>query len=166
MMMLIKKKRGRPSKGSTPTVQTNGISKPQVQPAPVINHQEPKHAEEPAKKKRGRPAGGSPKKAVVIAPAIKETSPAAKKEVSPATKKEVSPAIKVEASPTKKRGRPSGSAAGKKPAPKPKATTSGDGSAKKRGRPKKAAGSPTGGVAATGITSANEAANAIPNNVQ
>jgi len=145
MVMLIKKKRGRPSKGSTPTVQTNGISKPQVQPAPVINHQEPKHAEEPAKKKRGRPSGGSPKKAVVIAPAIKEASPAAKKEASPAakkeaspaTKKEVSPAMKEEASPTKKRGRPSGSAAGKKPAPKPKATTSGDGSARKRGRPKK-----------------------------
>jgi hypothetical protein len=116
-----KKKRGRPSKTSVPNVQVNGISKPQVQSAPVSTYQEQEHVEEPAKKKRGRPSSGSlPKKAVVIA----------------------TPSAPKAASSTKKRGRPSGSGI-KKSASKPKVSASNAGSAKKRGRPKKAAASPT-----------------------
>jgi len=63
-----KKRRGRPSKISTSNEQINGISKPQVQstpvpvPVPVANHQEQETADEPAKKKRGRPSSSSPKK--------------------------------------------------------------------------------------------------------
>jgi len=57
-----KKKRGRPSKSSTPTEQINRISKPQVQSAPVSNHQEQENGDESTKKKRGRPSSVSPKK--------------------------------------------------------------------------------------------------------
>jgi len=135
----IKKGRGRPAKTSTPNEQSNVISKPKVQPIPVINHQEQENADESTKKKRGRPSGTSPKKAVVA--------------VSSPTPKE--------ASPTKKRGRPSGSAAAKKPAAKPKAPASANDLAKKRGRPKK---SPT--EAAAGPTPVNETATVTPNNVQ
>jgi len=136
-----KKKRGRPSKISTPNEQINGISKPQVQPTPVSNYQEQENVDEPTKKKRGRPSGTAPKKAVVIA----------------------TPAAPKEASSTKKRGRPSGTAGVKKPAPKPKVVASNDGSAKKRGRPKKAAGSPTP-VATTPINETT--ATVTPNTVQ
>jgi len=116
----IKKGRGRPSKASAPSVQVNGISKPQVQPPPVPNYkeveeEEEEYVDEPAKRKRGRPSGATPKKAVVIA----------------------TPAAPKAASSTKKRGRPSGTAAAKKPAPTPKVSASNDGSARKRGRPKK-----------------------------
>jgi hypothetical protein len=131
-----KKKRGRPSKGSTPTEQINGISKPQVQPTPVAIHHEQENGNEAAKKKRGRPAGTAPKKVVVVA------TPSA---------------VKV-AAPAKKRGRPAGTAGVKKPAPAPKAVANTDGSAKKRGRPKKSA-VPT-------PTPANETTTVTPNNVQ
>jgi len=140
MAMQIKK-RGRPSKSSTPTEQINRISKPQVQSAPVSNHQEQENGDESTKKKRGRPSSVSPKKAAVPA------TPSASKETSS----------------TRKRGRPSGSGV-KKSASKPKASASNDGSARKRGRPKKAAASPT--VVAT-TTPVNETtATVIPNNVQ
>ncbi len=113
----------------------------QVQSTPVSNHQEQENVDEPTKKKRGRPSGTSPKKAVVIA----------------------TPAAPKEASSTKKRGRPSGSAGVKKSAPKPKVSVSNDGSAKKRGRPKKATASPTPVV----TTPVNEAtATGTPNNIQ
>jgi hypothetical protein len=131
-----KKKRGRPSKGSTPTEQVNGISKPQVQSTPVAIHHEQENGNEAEKKKRGRPAGTAPKKVVVVA------TPSA---------------VKV-AAPAKKRGRPAGTAGVKKPAPTPKAVANTDGSAKKRGRPKKSA-APT-------PTPANETTTVTPNNVQ
>jgi len=137
-----KKKRGRPSKPNTPNEPSNVISKPQVQPTPVINHQEQNNVDESGKKKRGRPSGGSPKKAVVVAAAP----------------------IPKEASPAKKRGRPSGSAGAKKSAVKPKAPATANGSAKKRGRPKKPAASSTGTPVAT--TPANETTVVTPNNVQ
>jgi len=73
------------------------------------------------------------------------------------------PAAPKEASSTKKRGRPSGSAGIKKSAPKPKVSVSNDGSAKKRGRPKKATALPTPVV----TTPVNEAtATVTPNNIQ
>jgi len=75
-----KKKRGRPSKINTLNEQVNGISKPQVQSAPISNHQEQENVDEPAKRKRGRPAASSPKKAAVI------PTPSASKEAS-STKK-------------------------------------------------------------------------------
>jgi len=125
MLVEVKKKRGRPSKSSTPNEQINGIIKPQVQSAPVLNHQEQENTDEPAKKKRGRPSGSSPKKTVVAA-------------VSSAAA-----AVSKDASPTRKRGRPSGSAGVKKSISKPKATVNTNGSARKRGRPKKSVASPT-----------------------
>jgi len=136
-----KKRRGRPSKTSTPNEQTNGISKPHVQSTPVSNHQEQENVDEAIKKKRGRPSGLVPKKAVVV------PTPSAPKESSS----------------TKKRGRPSGTGGIKKSASKPKVSASNDdGSAKKRGRPKKPAGSPTP-VATTPI---NETIAAVtPNNI-
>jgi len=138
MVMKVKKRRGRPSKISTPNEQINGISKPQIQLTPVVNHQVEENTNEPTKKKRGRPSGTSPKKAVVVA------TPPASKEVSP----------------TKKRGRPSGTAGVKKTPPKPKVTANADGAAKKRGRPKKAAETPVA------TTPTNEPATVTSNNVQ
>jgi len=61
------KKRGRPAKSSTPTQQINGINKPQVQSTPVLNDQKQESADEPEKKKRGRPSNAAPKKAAVPA---------------------------------------------------------------------------------------------------
>jgi len=140
-----KKKRGRPSKISTPNEQINGISKPQVQqPAPVSNHQEQENGDEPAKKKRGRPSGTlSPKKPVV--------------------------SVSKETSSKKKRGRPSGTAIGKKSAPQPKAPASNVGSAKKRGRPKKAAAAvvaASSSVAVTPTPVTEATATVTPTNVQ
>jgi len=142
MVIQIKKKRGRPSKISTPNEQINGISKPQVQSTPVSNHQEQENVDEPAKKRRGRPIGSSsPKKVAVIA------TPSAPKEGSSG----------------RKRGRPTGTGGIKKSTSKPKVSASNDGSIKKRGRPKKAAASPTPVV----ITPVNETtATVTPNNVQ
>jgi len=138
MVMKVKKKRGRPSKISTSNEQINGISKPQVQLSPVVNHQVQEDTNEPTKRKRGRPSGASPKKAVVVA----------------------APSVSKEVSPTKKRGRPSGSARAKKAPPKPKATANADGPAKKRGRPKKSLETP---VATTPTT---EPATVPSDNVQ
>jgi hypothetical protein len=113
----------------------------QVQSIPVINHEE-ENGDEPAKKKRGRPSGGIPKKPVVVA----------------------SPSPLKEAASTKKRGRPSGSAGVKKLIVKPKVSATANGSAKKRGRPKKAGASP----AETPVVAApvNETTTVTPNNVQ
>jgi hypothetical protein len=137
-----KKKRGRPSKGNTSNEQINGISKPQVQPAPVVKPQKQEIVAESTKKKRGRPSSATPKKAVVP----------------------VTPPAPQEAPSTKKRGRPSGSAGVAKPLPKPKVATSNDGAAKKRGRPKKAAASPTAVVATTPVNEST--ATVTANNVQ
>ncbi|CAF2110335.1 unnamed protein product [Rotaria magnacalcarata] len=135
-----KKKRGRPSKSSTLSEQTNGISKPQVHVTPVASNED-NDSDEPAKRKRGRPAAAAPsppKQAVVVAKvsALKEASPA------------------------RKRGRPSGTGSAKKSVSKAQAPTSADGSARKRGRPKKAAGNTT----AAATTSSNESATTSPIN--
>jgi hypothetical protein len=136
-----KKKRGRPSKSSTPSEQNNVISKPQVQSTPVINHEEQDNVDEPAKKKRGRPSGSSPKKPVVAVS-------------SPSN----------EVSSTRKRGRPSGTVGIKKTIIKPKALATTNGSARKRGRPKKSA-EPTTETPVEVAPPATEPTPVEPNNV-